>query len=71
MQVKINNLFTTFFSRCLQYKYVSIDSYPYRGLYSVDSIDSNRLVDLDSIKEFNHTYKKPLLAAKLSSGEVS
>jgi laminin alpha 3/5 len=56
---------------CLQYMVVSLDSFSpkliYDSLNSDNEILVNQTVDLDFIKEFNHSYKKPMLAVKLGA----
>jgi hypothetical protein len=50
---------------------VSLDSFSpkliYDSLNSDNEILVNQTVDLDFIKEFNHSYKKPMLAVKLGA----
>lgn len=52
---------------CIQYKYPSIDSY---SPILVAENSNYPTVDLESIKEFNHTYERPVLAAKLSPRQI-
>ncbi len=59
-----------YYFRCIQYKYPSIEAFS-PVVFSTDSNDRYQTVDLDSIKEFNHSYSKPFNAVKLTSQRVS
>lgn len=49
---------------CLQYRLISLDSYAPKVIF--DPNDSQQqTVDLDSIKQFNHSYAKPAMAVRL------
>lgn len=58
--------------RCIQYKYPNIEKFsPFRVYDSNNqNIDSDKMVDLDILKEFNHSSPKPLIAVKLNSQNV-
>jgi laminin alpha 3/5 len=53
---------------CVQYNYPSLDAFFPIKLYN--SENNAEGVDLDSIKSFNHSFRKPLLAVKLNSDNV-
>ena len=54
---------------CIQYKYLSIDHY--NPIVISNNIFDDQVVEIDLIKEFNHSYAKPLMATKLNDDNVS
>ena len=57
---------------CLQYRVVSLDSFSSKLIYDNslsgnNEISANQTVDLDLIKEFNHSHSKPMLAVNLGA----
>jgi len=54
---------------CVEYRYLGVEEYPH--VVVVDSLVETSVVEVDLIKEFNHTYARPLMAKRVLANQVS
>jgi len=57
---------------CIEYKYLAVDEYPHVVVAEGESLVNTNIVEIDMIKELNHSmYPRPLLAKKIKQNEVN